>query len=70
MEKLLDSYLKHIDSHLESGEIIAYEPFIEDGEQQYDVKVKSLWIPTGYENVYVSVSDLLSFMWSQTNETR
>lgn len=70
MMQLLDSYLTYKNLLLADDNIINYEPFIEDGEQQYDVKIENFWVATGYEHVYVSVSDLLAFMWSKDNETR
>jgi hypothetical protein len=60
MNELLKAYLE---SKTDNVEIIRYETFIEDEEQQYEVWVRDYWAEVGKSVYYVSVSDLLVFMF-------
>lgn len=67
MEQLIQDYLNSTGNYstdLGCGVVKRVEPFIEDGEQQFEATVTNSWLDSGVETVHISISDLLGFMHS------
>ena len=66
MEKLIKAYLAHTDHYLEGNEIRRIDPFIRHDEQHYQIEIVDRGDYRGYENVEISNSDLLTFLFERT----
>lgn len=64
MIELVKDYLKSIEFYLDD-EILSVEPFVADGEQQFEIWVKNMWVEPGKSEVYVSISELLVFIYNK-----
>jgi len=66
MEELLEDYLKNSDHYLSDSPIHSLlDNIIRDGETVYVVRVFNSCCYSGYEEIEISVSDLLVFLYKR-----
>ena len=65
MEKLIKAYLKHIKYYLADSEIFSIYSVFDGDECLYEIEVSNDCLASGRENITVSVSDLLVFLFER-----
>ncbi len=66
MKQLLEDYLKHSDHYLSESPIhCMLDNIIRDGETVYVVEVINGCCPSGYEEIEITISELLMFLYER-----